>query len=177
MWHYRADEVDVISGSGIPASAQQTPTIYVNKSTGVLYFNVGGGSSTWTSGGSGNVETLIAARVLVLGDNNKTFYLDIATGFDITLPAQSAGLHFTFIVKTAPTTAYTVTSVVSDTISGWPINCGGADSVADGNAAGDVLNFAANVALPGDFAEFWADGTSWYVHAHAKTIHGITITG
>lgn len=122
-------------------------------------------------------EILTAARVLTAADTEKTFFLNLAGGFDVTLPAQAVGLHFTFIVKTAPTTAYTITSAVSDTIIGYPGNVGGADSVADGNAAGDVINFVANVALAGDMVELWGDGTSWFARAQAKAINALTITG
>jgi hypothetical protein len=94
------------------------------------------------------------------------------------LPAlTTAGFRATFIVKTSPTTAYTLTGATADKIVGWPSNIGGADSVADGNAAGDVLNFVANVALAGDMAELWMDGAFYYFRAHAKAINAITITG
>lgn len=125
----------------------------------------------------GTVTTLTAATTLTSANNGTTYFLASAGGFTVTLPAHEAGLRFKFIVKTNPTTAYVILSATADTIVGWPINCGGADSVADGNAAGDQLNFVANTALAGDFAEFISDGTSWHVHAHAKALNAITITG
>jgi hypothetical protein len=118
-----------------------------------------------------------AAKTLTAADSGVTQFLDLAGGFTVTLPALKLGLRFTFVVKTAPTTAYIIASATADNIIGWPSNIGGADSVADGNAAGDVLNFVANVALAGDMAEFFCDGTSWHVRAHAKAINAITITG
>lgn len=121
-------------------------------------------------------QTLVAATVLTAASPRVNF-LALAGGFAVTLPVAAVGLNFLFIAKISPTTAYTITSVVSDTIIGWPINCGGADSVADGNAAGDVVNFVANTALAGDQAEFFCDGTSWHVRAIAKAINAITITG
>lgn len=123
-------------------------------------------------------KSLTAATTLTNKESGKTYFLNLAGGFTVTLPAEEAGLEFRFIVGTAPTTAYIVASDgANDTIVGWPSNIGGADSVADGNALGDQLNFAANVALPGDMAEFFCDGTYWYVRAHAKAINAITITG
>jgi hypothetical protein len=118
-----------------------------------------------------------AAKTLTEADSGVTQFLDLAGGFTVTLPALKLGLRFPFVVKTAPTTAYIIASATNDNIIGWPSNIGGADSVADGNAAGDVLNFVANVALAGDMAEFFCDGTSWHVRAHAKAINAITITG
>lgn len=154
------------------------PTSYLDRATGASYFNGGGAATNWAASGLNNIETLTAARVLVAGDSGKTFFLSLAGGFDVTLPAlTTAGFHATFIVKTSPTTAYTLTGATADKIVGWPSNVGGADSVADGNALGDVVNFVANTALAGDMAELWMDGAFYYVRAHAKAINAITITG
>lgn len=177
-WKYRQDELTVLSGLGAPSGAAGDPTLYVDRLTGNTYLNNGSGSTTWNAGGISNIETLTAARVLVAADNNKVFFLNLAGGFDVTLPALTvAGFHATFIVKTSPTTAYTLTGATADKIVGWPSNVGGADSVGDGNALGDVVNFVANVALAGDLAELWMDGAFYYVRAHAKAINAITITG
>lgn len=130
------------------------------------------------AGASGGVETLTTTRAIVAADNGKTFFLNSATGFAITLPAAVAGMRFLFISKLANTSGdHTITAATADTIVGWPVNIGGADSVADGNAAGDVLNFKANAALAGDMAEFFTDGNFWMVRANAKAINAITITG
>lgn len=181
MHHYREDETDVFYGVGAPTANVPRPSLYIDRSTGATWVNLGGGT-TWyvTAGGAaaGQVEVLTAARVLTVADNGKTFFLSLAGGFDVTLPALATGaFHATFIVKTNPTTAYTLTGATADKIIGWPSNVGGADSVADGNALGDVVNFVANVALAGDMAELWMDGAFYYVRAHAKAINAITITG
>jgi hypothetical protein len=121
---------------------------------------------------------LTAAYAVTAADNGKTFYINHATGFAITLPTAVLGMRYTFILKTGPTSGdHTVTAATADTIVGWPSNIGGADSVADGNALGDVLNFKVTASLPGDRAEFFSDGSFWYVRAHAKAINAITITG
>lgn len=122
-------------------------------------------------------KTLTAATTVTAEESGKTFFLNLAGGFTVTLPTVADGLQYTFFVKTAPTTAYIILSADADKIIGWPSNIGGTDAAADGNAAGDQLNFAANVALAGDVAEFFSDGTNWYVRAHAKAINAITITG
>lgn len=179
-YKYRPDETDTLFGDGVPTSTQVRPILYIDRSTGGLWFNLGGGSTWSFAGGTANagVEILTAARVLTSADNGKTFFLNIATGFDVTLPAlATTAFHCTFIVKTSPTTAYTLTGATADKIVGWPSNVGGADSSGDGNAAGDVVNFVANVSLAGDMAELWMDGAFYYIRAHAKVINAITITG
>ncbi len=180
-WKYRPDETDILFGDGAPTAAAPRPTLYLDRLTGNVYANLGGGS-TWTPSSriaSSSIETVTGdTRVITTADDGMTFFLARAGGIAFTLPANaSSGFRCSFIVKTAPTTVCTVTAATADTISGWPINAGGADSVADGNAAGDVLNFAANVALPSDRADFISDGTTWHVRATAKAINAITITG
>jgi len=123
-------------------------------------------------------EVVTAAKTLTAAESGKTIFIDNATGFAITLPSAAAGLKFTFVLKTGPTSGdHTVTAATADTIVGWPSNIGGADSVADGNALGDVLNFKVTASLAGDMAELISDGTYWYARAHAKAINAITITG
>ena len=56
-------------------------------------------------------ETLAAAKTLVAKDSGKTFMLNLAGGFTVTLPTLKAagnGFAVRFIVKTNPTTAYIV---------------------------------------------------------------------
>lgn len=129
-----------------------------------------------SSSGRG-ASTLTAGATLTAGDSGQTIFLNAAGGGAIVLPAQAVGMRFEFIIKTAPTTAWTITSVVSDTIIGYPIASLGSDETGNGNAAGDVLNFVANTALPSDTAIFTSDGTSWQVRATCKATGAITITG
>lgn len=180
-WKYRPDETDVLYGDGVPTSVVVRPTIYIDRSTGTSWVNLGGGS-TWSVGArltTGTYETVTTTpRVITSADDGLVFFLAKADGIAFTLPANATvGFRCTFIVKTAPTTICTITAATADTIAGWPINTGGADGSGDGNAAGDVLNFAANVALPADRADFVSDGTTWHVRATSKVINAITITG
>ncbi|MFA5424889.1 MAG: hypothetical protein WC374_13630, partial [Phycisphaerae bacterium] len=55
------------------------------------------------------VEVVAATNVILAAESGKTFFLDAVAGFQSTLPAPAAGLKFTFIVKTAPTSnGYTI---------------------------------------------------------------------
>ena len=168
-------------GYGVPSHQANVGTLYFDVSGGVLFRNTTGGTA-WcvcAAGGQGACETLAAARTLTIADSGKTFFLALAGGFTVTLPANALGAGFTarFVATVSPTTAYIILAATADTIVGWPLNCGGADSVADGNALGDQINFAANVALAGDQVDIIGDGTLWYARANAKAINAITITG
>lgn len=186
-WKNRNDETDVYFSQGVPTTAfTYRPHLVIDQATGVTWVNLGGTipgvATTFYRGSgiaSGSYEAVTGAtRVITAADDGVTFFLARAAGIDFTFSGTiPTGFRVTFIVKTAPTTICTITSPIADTISGWPINVGGADSSADGNAAGDVLNFAANTALPSDRADMVYDGTTWHVRATAKVINAITITG
>ena len=125
------------------------------------------------------VEALTATEVLVAADSGKLLTLGTAGGFDTKLPAPAAGLNFTFVVKVAPTTAYTITTngTTQNVIHGLVVttdidNAGDTDSTA--GTAVDVITFAANKALVGDRVELVCDGTLWYAVAYAKAFDGIT---
>lgn len=125
---------------------------------------------------TGGGEVLTAAKTLVAGDSGKTFYLNLAGGFTVTLPAPLLGLNFEFIVKTAPTTAYIIA-----TSGGANIMCGGVnelevDTGDDGpyDTDADVLNFVASVAVQGDFVQMRCDGTNWYFYGQTNADGGVT---
>jgi hypothetical protein len=113
-------------------------------------------------------------------ESGQTFFLNLVGGFNVVLPAVAAGLHYTFIVKLLPTTAYTITPTDADSIVGTITSSqdagGSADSAQVGDQ-GDALNFVASKAAAGDMAEFWSDGTVWYVRAQSALFDAITITG
>ena len=70
--------------------------------------------------GAGSYESLITTKTLDSEDNGKTFGLNLAGGFTVTLPAVSslnAGWKVRFRVETNPTTAYIITeNTAYDTI-------------------------------------------------------------
>jgi hypothetical protein len=126
---------------------------------------------------SAGAEVVITTKTITAAESGSVFFLSLAGGFTATLPAVALGLHYTFVVKTAPTTAYIIASATADNIIGYPVAAVGTDESANGNTAGDQINFVANVALPGDSVEVWSDGTSWFAKASGKATGAITITG
>lgn len=178
MHHYRSDETDVFFGSGVPTFSADRACLYIDKTTGMVYTNLGGGT-TWSASTTGAFETLTAARVLTAADSGRTFWLSLAGGFDITLPALTGtSLKFTFIVKTVPTTAYTITGATADKIMGHVLSSSGAaEDVALVADPGDVINFVASTAVQGDIVEVFQDGAFYYVSGRCAVAGGITITG
>ena len=120
---------------------------------------------------------LTAARTVSAAETGATFYLSLAGGFTVTLPAAALGLQYTFIVKTAPTTAYIVAAATADTMGGSIVTSatGAADTEAD--ITGDQFNFVASTAVVGDRITLNSDGTGWYGYGVCSVAGGITITG
>lgn len=125
----------------------------------------------------GGAEILAAARTVTPAESGKVFYLNLAGGFTVTLPAPALGLRYEFIVKTAPTTAYIILAAPTDIIIGYPVASTGGDESANGNVLGDQVNFVANTALASDRLVLTCDGTYWYAVPTCKATGAITITG
>lgn len=151
----------------------------VNKDSGAVGLTVGPTGQLNVTNPAGNFETLAAARVLSVADHNKTFLLNLAGGFDITAPPLATpAFYCRFIVKTVPTTAYTITGATADKILGHVLSsAAGAQDVALIADPGDVVNFVANTAVQGDIVELWCDGAFYYVSCRCAVDGGITITG
>lgn len=124
-----------------------------------------------------SVETVTAANVITAAESGKTFFLATAGGFASTLPPPAAGLKYKFIVKTAPTTAYTIATNSSANIIIGGVNELEVDTGDDGprSAVGDLVSFVANVAVVGDYVEVISDGTSWYLTGQTNADGGVTI--
>ena len=122
---------------------------------------------------SARAEVVTTTNVITAAETGKTFYLNLAGGFTSTLPAPAIGLEYTFIVQTAPTTAYIVT-----TDSGANVIEGMADvnSTMVLAANEDKINFAANTAIIGDWVRVKSNGTSWFVTGQSGATGGITFT-
>lgn len=124
-------------------------------------------------------EVVTATNVITAAESGSVFFLNSATEFVSTLPAVAAGLHFTFIVTAAPSGAsYTVVAA-----SGTPIK--GQVLTTDVNSATDpsfstsgvlTVTFVDSKAVAGDKAEFWCDGTNWFVVATCSVYDAITLS-
>lgn len=126
----------------------------------------------------GRMKVLSAAYTVPASENGTIYLLNLAGGFAATLPAPFLGAEYEFIVKTAPTTAYTVVTASSaNIIKGMQlvaeVNAAGA---ADSGTADDTITFVANTALPGDRVRVVSDGTSWFAVAQTKLVASLTFT-
>lgn len=122
------------------------------------------------------VLILDEARTLTAADSGSTIYLNLAGGFTVTLPAPEAGLKFKFIVKTAPTTAYVITTnggadILIGGVNELEVDTGD-DGPYDNNA--DTINFVAAVAVVGDWISMESDGTNWYFTGQTNADGGVT---
>jgi hypothetical protein len=137
------------------------------------------GKTTITGAVVENTEVVAATNVITAAESGKTFFLNALAGFESTLPAAAAGLHFRFIVKTAPTSnGYTITGSPADKIFGT-VACSGAEDTVNGvtaDAADNVI-LVHNQAKIGDLVEFYSDGTNWYVTGNVNTYAAITANG
>jgi hypothetical protein len=125
---------------------------------------------------SANFETVAATNVITADETGKTFFLNLAGGFTSTLPAPALGLRYTFIVKTAPTTAYIINSnSVANIIHGVVTTGEDAAGSVTWAAAADTVNFVANLAVIGDRIEVVSDGTNWYLTGFCSVQDGITM--
>jgi hypothetical protein len=122
-----------------------------------------------------NTEILTAAKTLAASDSGKTFFLNAAGGFTVTLPSPQLGLRFNFIVKTAPTTAYILSTGGAD-IGVVSVNELETDTTEDGpyDDNADTINFVANIALAGDFMECYCDGTKFYFRGQTNADGAVT---
>lgn len=127
---------------------------------------------------SANVEVVAATNVITAAESGKTFFLSLAGGFTSTLPAPAAGLRYSFIVKTAPTTAYIITTNAGANVLYGTVANNGAEAEANGIdiAAQDTINFVANQAKVGDTVDVVSDGTNWYVSGMVQDFANLTVS-
>lgn len=117
-------------------------------------------------------DTLTTATTLTEGDTGRTYFLDTAGGFTVTLPAATAGVRFTFVVQTAPTTAYIIAVPSAGTLYGVAIDI----TATKIGTVEDQINFVASTSVVGDRADFISDGTNWYAQTYSGATDGITFT-
>lgn len=126
-------------------------------------------------------KKLDRAQTLTKEMSGKTFFLDSATEFAVTLPSPvTKGLNFEFIVTAAPSGAsYTiVTKGAASIILGHVISSdlnAGADSDFETSGA-STITFVNSVSVVGDKVNLISDGTYWYATGLCSVYNAITLT-
>jgi hypothetical protein len=120
--------------------------------------------------------------VLTAADSGKTFFLALAGGFAVTLPAPAVGLKFEFLVQIAPTGDYTIVTAgaPAQILAGLVIGSDGGDGDSELAFTATTITFVAagGASTIGDGATLWSDGTSWYARVFVNlAATGATITG
>lgn len=119
-------------------------------------------------------EIVGAAKTISALDNHATYYLNAVGGFTMTLPAPFKGAEYDFIVKTAPTTAYIITTMGGANIL-YGMMLQRADGAGVAGAARDTFNFVASAAIIGDWVNMRSDGTNWYYRGMVNVEAGNTV--
>ena len=127
------------------------------------------------------VESLTANKTLDVYDTGKIFMLNKADGFTVALPdptsADMSGWHATFIVGTDPTTAYLISSIAADVMSGRVVDSSGGNEDEETAATASQFNFVANTAKVGDKLEIICDGAKYHGYAITGATGAGTFTG
>ena len=160
------------------ASAAVAPIYVDSDDNRVKLIAAGSGSTTeiilQEANGAALSEVVITTKTVTAAESGKTFFLALAVGFTTALPAPAVGLRYRFHVQIAPTggAGYTVTAA---TLAGRVFSVVAGDADNQNTTAGVNIIFVNDVSLIGDSAEFFSDGTSWFVWAISNADAGITI--
>jgi len=141
---------------------------------GEIHWHIGAAEKLDT----GPMEVVAATNVITAAESGSTFFLNLAGGFESTLPAPALGLRLRFVVSVAPTTSYTiVTNAAAQIIFGGQHDAGGAAGDVESTGGATTITFVASQAVVGDWAELVSDGTNWYARVFTNVAAGATFTG
>lgn len=122
----------------------------------------------------------IGAVAVSASDTGKIFILPQTTvgvgAVTLTLPALASGLHYRFINGSAAVSAATVSITATAAVLFGQAVMGPVGGVALlPISANTTLNFVTAVTLKGDYADYYCDGTNWYITANARTAGSFTV--
>ena len=125
-------------------------------------------------------EVVNAVNTITAAESGSVFFLDSGVEFDSVLPAPAAGLHFTFIIKGAPSGAsYTITTNGAANIIKGQVYTVDVNSATDPDfetTGVDVITFVDSKAVAGDRVELFCDGTNWYAYGFCSLFDAITFS-
>ena len=125
-----------------------------------------------------NHETIAAARTLTNEDSGKTFFINQASAYEITLPLMStitAGWNATFIISVVDTNAVTIANnTAEDTIVGGVAGADGGSGTSAETAVDEVVFISG--AVLGDTCHVLFNGTNFCVTGYAADVAHITVS-
>ena len=125
-----------------------------------------------------NHETIAAARTLTNEDSGKTFFINQASAYEITLPLMStitAGWNATFILAVVDTNAVTIANnTAEDTIVGGVAGADGGSGTSAETAVDEVVFISG--AVLGDRCTIVSNGTNYFVSGFANDTAHITVS-
>ena len=123
-------------------------------------------------------ETIAAAKTLTNEDSGKTFFINQASAYEITLPLMStitAGWNATFIISVADTNAVTIANnTAEDTIVGGVAGADGNAATSSETAVDEVVFISG--AVLGDRCTIVSNGTNYFVSGFANDTAHITVS-
>lgn len=127
--------------------------------------------------GSGAAAVVITTKAVTAAESGKTFYLDLAGGFVVTLPAVAIGLRYKFILRTAVTGSLTIVCPAAAALFKGHVLTTDVNSATDSDfdtTAVATLTFVLNKAVAGDLIEIESDGVNWFYSAECSVFDAIT---
>ena len=122
-------------------------------------------------------EAVTTTNVIAASETGTHFVLNSATAFVSTLPAPAAGLEFWFHAGATQVTGGNHTIVTNSSANVIEGSLSSHEQAAVSCvAADDTISFIADLAVQGDLAHVWSDGTDWYLDGHCFVQDGMTTT-
>lgn len=122
---------------------------------------------------------LITTKAVSAAESGSRFFLDLAAGFVITLPAVALGLEYDFIVKTALTGSATIVCPGAAALFKGHVLTNDVNSATDSDfdtTAVATITFVLNKAVAGDRVKVTCDGVNWHYRAECSVFDAITGT-
>lgn len=162
------------------ASATSAPIYVDSDDNRVKYIPAGTGTTEvilQEASGASAALVVITTKAVTAIESGKTFYLDLAAGFVVTLPAVALGLRYKFILRTAVTGSTTIVCPAAAALFKGHVLTTDVNSATDADfdtTAVATLTFVLNKAVAGDNITVDCDGVNWFYSAECSVFDAIT---
>jgi len=125
-----------------------------------------------------NYEAITTTKAVTAGETGKHFVLNSATAFVTTLPAPALGLEYWFHAGATQVTGgnHTIVTTSSANIIEGSLSSPEVSALVAVVANADTISFVADLAVLGDLAHVFSDGTNWFLDGHCFVQDGMTTT-